>query len=169
MPRDDRQGCDAMPSLRRDNGLRAQHACRLVRAFHHLRYPRRYDRRGNRHGGTGGRVDPMNERDQPDPATASVLAGLAAGRTDISPELRATYRRFAQGLYTRRCAASERAWALLAVRLQSLDPALPRTKEAIHLAHNWIACNPAHPAHARYELALRRHRERTEAIERAGR
>jgi hypothetical protein len=49
--------------------------------------------------------------------------------------------------YARRLAAYERSRDILAARLWTMDAALPRTREAIFLAHNWIGCRVEHPAH----------------------
>lgn len=72
-----------------------------------------------------------------------------------------------QNNYDRYRALNERAWDLLASRLWPLDPELLRTRAAIFLAHNWIACDPNHPAHAEYERIIARHWERLEQIDRA--
>jgi len=66
--------------------------------------------------------------------------------------------------YARRLAAYERSRDILAARLWTMDAALPRTREAIFLAHNWIGCRVEHPAHDAYQRAVERDAERCEAI-----
>jgi len=62
--------------------------------------------------------------------------------------------------YARRLAAYERSRDILAARLWTMDAALPRTREAIFLAHNWIGCRVEHPAHDAYQRAVERDAER---------
>lgn len=71
--------------------------------------------------------------------------------------------------YERRLRLHDRAWDLLARRCWALDAGLPRDRSAVHLAHNWIGCNPSHPGHAEHERAVARHLQRLESISRADR